>query len=189
MKKILKLLIRLKKLIAIRAYDEYSIADFYRQEFGVTIGANCRIMSKHLDLFGSEPYLISIGNNVTITEDVKFISHDGGVGIFRKEIPGLNVFGRIVIKDNCFIGVNSVLMPNIVIGPNAVVGAGAVVTKDVPENTVVTGVPAKPLMSIQEYKDKALQKGLIILNTDIDKQEKILKHTQSKHSFNFTPNP
>jgi serine acetyltransferase len=80
-------------------------------------------------------------------------------------------------------------MPNIVIDPNAVVGAGAVVTKDVPENTVVTGVPAKPLMSIQEYKDKALQKRLIISNTDIDKQEKILKHTQSNHSFNFTPNP
>ncbi len=189
MKKIFSLLIRLKQFIAIRTYDEYSIADFYRQEFGVTIGSNCRIMGKRLNQFGSEPYLISIGNNVTITEDVKFITHDGGVGIFRKEIPGLNVFGKIVIKDNCFIGVNSVLLPNIVIGPNAVVGAGAVVTKDVPENTVVAGVPAKRLMSIEEYKDKALQKGLIILNVNIDNQDKVLKHTHTDRSSNFTPSP
>lgn len=162
MKRLFEFFDKLKKFIKIRLCNEYTLADFYRKEFGVTIGKNCRIMGKRLNIFGSEPYLIEIGNNVTIADDVKFITHDGGVGIFRKEIHGINVFGKIIIKDNCFIGVNSVLLPNIIIGPNSIVGAGAIVTKNVPEATVVVGVPAKILMSIDEYKNKALRKAIIL---------------------------
>lgn len=180
MKNILELFDRLKKFIKIRFYNEYTLADFYRQEYGVTIGKNCRIMGKRLNMFGSEPYLIEIGNNVTIAEHVKFITHDGGVGILRKEFSGINVFGKIEIKDNCFIGVNSVLLPNIIIGPNSVVGAGAVVSKNVPESTVVVGVPARVLMSVEEYKNKALGKG-IVLEGDLSFQE---KKRQILKSFN-----
>ena len=78
--------------------------------------------------------------------------------MFREEIPDLNVFGKIEIKDNCFIGINSIIMPNVTIGPNAVVGAGAVVTKDVPANTVVAGVPARVICSADEYKEKCIRR-------------------------------
>lgn len=156
------LLSRIKLHLKIRFYNEHNVARFYRKEFGVSIGKNCRIIGKRLDMFGSEPYLINIGSNVTISEDVKFITHDGGVGIFRREYGDINIFGMIQVKDNCFIGVNSIILNNVVIGPNSVIGAGSVVTKDVPSNTVVGGVPARTLMHVDQYKKKALKKGIIL---------------------------
>lgn len=176
-KKIIEMLSRLKMNIAIHFYDEYTLPEFYRKVQGVKIGRHCRIIGKRVSMFGSEPYLVEIGDHVTITEDVKFITHDGGVGVLRDQTPNLNVFGKIIIRDNCFIGVNSVLMPNITIGPNAVVGAGAVVTRDVPPNTVVVGVPAKVIMSTDEYRQKAIAKGLIIASQDnAKKKHEILRH-------------
>ena len=137
-------------------YDEFTIEQYYRKK-GYLIGRNNRIYSGGLKL-STEPYLIKIGNHCTITVGVTFLTHDGGAWLFREEIPGLNVFGKIEIKDNCFIGINSIIMPNVTIGPNAVVGAGSVVTKDVPANTVVAGVPARVICSTDEYKEKCIKR-------------------------------
>jgi len=68
------------------------------------IGKNCRI---YADLQGSEPYLIKIGNNCTISNGVKLVTHDGGVWIFRNKYPSLQKFGTIEIQNNCFIGENA----------------------------------------------------------------------------------
>ncbi|MHA1988981.1 MAG: DapH/DapD/GlmU-related protein, partial [Promethearchaeota archaeon] len=51
--------------------------------------------------------------------------------------------GTIELQNDCWIGAGAIVMPNITIGERAIVGAGAVVTKDVPPDTVVAGVPAK----------------------------------------------
>ena len=59
--------------------------------------------------------------------------------------PGANGYGKVVIGNHVFIGVNAIILPNVTIGDNAVVAAGAVVTKDVPPYAVVAGVPAKVL--------------------------------------------
>lgn len=166
--------------IKMRFHNEYSLPNFFRSELGINIGSGCRIIGKRFHMFGSEPYLIEIGNRVTIAEDVKFITHDGGASILRDQLPDINVFGRIVIRDNCFIGVNSILMPNITIGPNSVVGAGAVVTKDVPPNTIVAGVPARVIMSIDEYKAKLQAKGFVISEHDpVKRRDEILAHLNS----------
>src|SRR5215218_9596441 len=123
-----------------------------RQAFkdGLQIGKDVRIMG--LPQFGSDPSLIKIGSHVTISRDVTFITHDGATWVFRArpEYKGLESFGRIVIEDNCFIGVGSMIFPNIKIGPNAVVGAGSIVTRSVPPNTVVAGSPARPLCTVDE---------------------------------------
>jgi serine acetyltransferase len=70
-------------------------------------------------------------------------------------VPNLNLFGKIDI-DNYFIGFDAILMPNITIGPNSVVGDGSVVTKDIPSNMVVAGVPARILCRVDEYKEKCI---------------------------------
>lgn len=144
---------------------------------GLKIGDNVRIM-RNPD-FGSEPYLISIGNHVTISGNVSFVNHDGGTWVFREQEGYRDVMkkGRITIHDNCFIGRNSLILPNVSIGPDSVVAAGAIVTKDVPPNTVVAGVPAKPIMSVKEYADKCMDNDIPhdAQNLRDNKKEELLK--------------
>jgi len=123
---------------------------------GLQIAPDCRLMG--IPDFGSEPYLISIGRHVTVSTRVTFINHDGGTWVFRDQPRYSEVikFGRIVIHDNCFIGSGATLMPGVSVGPNSVVAAHSVVTQDVPPNTVAVGVPARVLMTVEEYAEKAL---------------------------------
>jgi acetyltransferase-like isoleucine patch superfamily enzyme len=142
----------LKRKIDLMTHNEYTIAEVFRKD-GAQIGTNCRIL---VEALGGEPYLVKIGNDCTIAPDVAFITHDGSAGLFRKEIPDLNIFGTIEVKDNCFIGLGTKILCNVTIGPNAVVGAGSVVTKDVPPNTVVAGVPARVITDIATYREKCI---------------------------------
>jgi len=74
------------------------------------------------------------------------IGHDAVIGNCNVINPGVNLSGSIMIADGCLIGTGSVILENIHIGSGAKVGGGAVVTKDINENTIVVGVPAKPLI-------------------------------------------
>lgn len=71
------------------------------------------------------------------------IMHDGIIGKFCTIAPNAVTLGYVQIGDNVFIGAHSTLLPHVVIGNKSVVGAGAVVTKNVPDNTIVKGVPAR----------------------------------------------
>ncbi len=138
---------------------------------GVNIGNNCEIQKDVV--FGSEPFLISIGNNVRITSGVKFITHDGGLWVPRRlgyVDERADRFGRISIGNNVNIGWNVIVMPGVVIGNNCVIGAGAVVTKDVPNNSVVIGVPARVIETIEEYAEK--NKDRIVLTKGMNKEKK-----------------
>lgn len=154
MKIVKNILKRILNSIELQKYNEYTIEKYFRKK-GYHVGNNNRIYIRD---FGGEPYLVKIGNHCTIVSDVAFVTHDGGAWIFRDEIPDLNVFGKIEIRDNCFIGSRSIILPNVTIGPNSVVGAGSVITKDVPPGTVVAGVPAKVICSIEDYKKKCLER-------------------------------
>jgi len=129
-------------------------AKFYANFVGVKMGKNCRIVSKN---FGSEPYLIEIGNHVHITRGVNFITHDGSMWIFRDIYPDLDIFGKIVINDNTFIGNNVTILPGVSIGKNCIVGANSVVTKSIPDNCVVAGNPAKYITSSQSFLEKTIK--------------------------------
>ena len=131
------------------------------RDLGVEIGQDCQILGTRHP-FGSEPYLIRIGNHVRINADVQFITHDGGVWVLRqmKELsPGedlgdIDRFGSISVGDNVQIGSRAVILPGVTIGSNVVIGAGAIVTKSIPDNSVAAGVPAKVIESIEEYYEK-----------------------------------
>ena len=138
---------------------------------GIKIGKNCSIHKNVV--FGTEPYLITIGDHVRITCGVKFVTHDGGLWVPRE--MGLvderaDKFGRIEIGDNVNIGWNAIIMPGVTIGNNCIIGAGAVVTKDVPCNSVVAGVPAKFIETIEEYAEK--NKDKIVLTKGMNEKEK-----------------
>jgi len=129
------------------------------RNLGVKIGENCSIMGTHHP-FGTEPYLVSIGNHVRINDGVQFITHDGGVWVLR-DMPNLNknarqldLFGKIVVGNNVHIGSHAMIMPGVTIGSNVIIGAGAIVTKDIPDNSIAVGVPAKVLESIDDYYKK-----------------------------------
>lgn len=123
---------------------------------GLVMGEGCEILNG-FD-FGSEPYLVKIGNNVRIAGGVKITTHDGGVWVLRHLWPeryaASDLFGKVEIGDNCHIGMNAMIMPGVTIGSNCIVGTCAVVTHDVPNNTVVAGVPARALCTIEQYRDK-----------------------------------
>lgn len=57
----------------------------------------------------------------------------------------------VIIGENVWIGSNATILPGVTVGDNSVVAAGAVVTKDVPQNTVVAGVPAKVVKEINNH--------------------------------------
>jgi acetyltransferase-like isoleucine patch superfamily enzyme len=91
---------------------------------------------------------VEIGNNVLIASKVFITDHfHGKINLEAIQIPPskrqLYSKGPVIIKDNVWIGEGVVIMPNVVIGSNAIIGANSVVTKDVPQNAVVGGNPAK----------------------------------------------
>lgn len=147
---------------------------FYCNKLGISIGEKTRFTGKNIK-FGSEPFLISIGSNCTITSGVSFQTHDGGVALFRKDYPGINVFGKITVGDNVFIGNNVIIMPNVSIGNNVVVGAGSIVTKDCPSDVVIAGIPAKVIKTKEEYLNSSIKKAIYIYETDPTKRQEEIK--------------
>ena len=110
-----------------------------------------------IDAF-QEPYMISIGNKVYVAGGVVFMTHDGALSWVSRAMghtdKRTDKIGYIVVKDNCFIGAKAIIMQNVTIGKNCIVGMGAVVTKDVPDNSVVAGVPAKVICTTDQYLEK-----------------------------------
>lgn len=140
---------------------ELSIFIFFGKEklakfIGVKIGNNCRVYIRD---WGSEPFLIHLGNNVTVTSGVKFLTHDGSTCLIYNDSGFRHQrYGEIYIGDNVFIGVNTIIMPGVKIGNNVIIGAGSIVTKDISNDVVVTGVPARVVSSFESYRNKIRKK-------------------------------
>ena len=130
----------------------------WSRRLGVTVGRECRLLDVSRATFGSEPYLIQLGDHVTVTEGVRFLTHDGGVWVFREQEPDLDVTDRIVVGNNVFLGMRALILPGVEIGDNCVVAAGAVVTRSVNANSVVAGVPARFLKSVDDYRQSLVRR-------------------------------
>lgn len=131
---------------------------------GVHVGKNVRFIiwphSWSYPDFGSEPYLISIGDDTCISFQVTFLTHDASIHVcekFDKKCPKLIKFGRISVGKNCFIGCRCIIMPGVTIGDNCVIGSGSVVTKSVPEGEVWAGNPAHFISNISDYTKKMIK--------------------------------
>ncbi len=98
----------------------------------------------------SHCWLITIGDNVTMAPRVHVLAHDASTKTFL----GYTKIGRVTIGNNVFIGAESVVLPGVTIGNNVIVGANSTVTKDVPDNSVVAGTPARVICSLDDYLEK-----------------------------------
>lgn len=136
--------------------------DFTEQarNIGVKIGEGSYVCSNII--WGSEPYLIEIGKNCLLSLNITFLTHNCSTHTceqyFTKSCFKATL-GRIKIGDNCFIGCQSIIMPNVVIGNNCVIGAGSVVTKNVPDGEVWAGNPAH---FIKKTKDLAKKQEVLL---------------------------
>ena len=130
----------------------------YARYAGVNCGENLHVYGPVS--WGSEPWIITLGNNVHITGNCKFIAHDGGTLIFRDRVPDLEITKPIVVGDNVYIGEDSLILPGVTIGNNVVIGARSVVTKDIPDNSVACGVPARVIKTTDEYFEKLCRESL-----------------------------
>ncbi len=122
-----------------------SEVDLYQ---GLNIGPGTHWSIANLD--GLVPQLISIGKNCRITPGVMILTHDAS--FFNH--TGRYRVAPVKIGDRVYIGYGAIIMPGVTIGEDAIVGAGAVVTRDVPDGTVVVGVPARRLCSTSEMMER-----------------------------------
>lgn len=115
------------------------------------MGEDCSVQT---NVTMTDPGYVRLGNNVRLSGCVLF-GHDGSVNMLKRAYGcGLDRVGKIDIRDNVFVGHGAIVLPGVTIGPNAIVAAGAVVSRDVPPNSIVAGVPARRVGDLDEYVER-----------------------------------
>lgn len=107
----------------------------------VELGEGLNIM--HLSFISSK---VRIGNGTLVNCGVK-IHHDSIIGDFCEISPNAIILGGCKVGNNCSIGSSATILPKVSIGNNVIIGAGSVVTKDIPDNMLAYGVPARVMKS------------------------------------------
>ena len=138
----------------VRGFLQYGdLPTWYYVKRGMKIGSNfCRQSCTKFDI--SNCYLINIGNNVTVANNVQLLCHDDTL----IEELGYRKLGKIEIGDNVFIGAKSMILMNVKIGNNVIIGANSLINKDIPDNSVAVGSPAKIICSYNDYIEKYTNK-------------------------------
>lgn len=139
------------------------------------VGDKVKIGTLHIPIYSE---LISIGNNVIISRNVDFVTHDVINGMLnrlpeeeRKGYKFKEHIGCIEILDNVYIGSNSVILYGTRIGPNVIIASGSVVTKDCEPNSVYAGCPARRIESLEDYIAKRIdQESSGVLTTTTHNQ-------------------
>ena len=133
----------------------YKRAEFLRKhQYFKTQGEHCYLQPWN---FGTEPHMISFGDNVHVASNVTFINHDITCMMFNYMDKGHRYKarrGEIKIGSNVFIGAGSQILYDVTIGDNVIIGAGSLVNKNIPSGTVAAGVPCKVIGEFEDYQKK-----------------------------------
>ena len=151
-------IIEILKTIYGRVYSTINPIGYCRH-LGATIGEGCVLKA---NMFGSEPWLITIGNHVLLAPGVRILTHDGAgfcLNYGNNTPVRMDMWGPVTIGNNVYIGTNAIISANVNIVDNVIIGAGAVVTKSIVEDGVYVGVPARRIKSFDEWKENALNKA------------------------------
>lgn len=139
----------IKKIVRRAGTTPEKVAMEYCYAHGFTSGNNFQYNSG-FPIDANWPWLISVGDDVTLASNVRILAHDASTvktGVRTK-------VGIVRIGNNVFIGADSIVLCNTRIGNNVIIGAGSVVTHDIPSNSVYAGNPAKYICSFDEYQTK-----------------------------------
>lgn len=129
--------------------EKETICKYFRKT-GMKIGGGCSIFC---NIMCAEPYLIEIGNNVTISGNVKFVTHDNSISKIDKNCP--NVFGKIKIGNNCFLGQSSMFLYGVELTDNIIVAAGSVVVNSFSQDRIIIGGnPARVISTWDRFYEK-----------------------------------
>lgn len=145
------------------------------RSLGVQIGGSVRFYGVSREMFGSEPWALTIGNNVYVTAGVQFLTHDGGTLILRQKVPDLEWTAPITIGNDVYIGVRSIILPGVEVGDGVVIGAGSVVTKSIPSRSVVAGNPARVIRTLDDYLSRLEAKSLHLGHLHGDEKDRALR--------------
>ena len=132
-------------------YKHFASREQYARFIGVNLGVNNDIQDN--DLWSSEPWLITVGNDCQFVLGARIFTHGGG-RVLRAIEKDFDSFGKVIIGNRVYLGANSLVMPGCIIGDCVLVAAGSVVTKSVPSNVVVGGNPARIICTIEEFYNK-----------------------------------
>lgn len=145
----------IRKILAYLRGEPQNINKLYKR--GLKVGANFHRMGGVI-IDPAHCYHITIGDNVTLAPRVHILAHDASTTMFLGKTRAANVR----IGNNVFVGAGTIILPGVEIGNRVIIGAGSIVTKDIPDNLVVVGNPAKVICNIDEYLAKEKSK----MNTD-----------------------
>jgi len=111
-----------------------------------SIGDNCKWGPWLLPLY---PKLIKLGNNVHVHKTAKIVTHDMLNKFLKTRSPETDFgfgekLGCVELMDNVYISMNVTVMPDVRINKDCIISSGSVVTSDIPENSLASGIPAKP---------------------------------------------
>jgi len=137
---------------------------FRARQMGMKVGDKCRLYSLNV---ASEAELVEIGDEVIVSGEVMFVTHDGAVFTALDKFPNVNGhYGRIRIGNRCFLGLRAIIMPGVELGENCVVAAGAVVMDSFAPNSVIAGNPAKYVCPTSIYLELKRHSPATIYNSE-----------------------
>lgn len=155
----------------------------YLRSLGCKVGDGTRFIGNAY--LGTEPFLVEIGKDCLLTDNLHFHTHDGGVKVLNSlgyfNGQRMDKMARIKIGDNCFIGSGARIMGGVRIGNNVIVGAASVVTKDVPDNSVVAGMPARIICTVDEFYKRNAERGMFYPTLGMspkDKRDYLMTHVK-----------
>lgn len=132
--------------------DGIEWAEFLRRRGTLrAMGRHCSIQTNTVI---TDPAYVRLGDNVRLSGCTLF-GHDGSVNMINRAYGvTLDRVGKIDIADNVFVGHGAVILPGVTIGSRVIVATGAVVTRDVPDNVLVAGVPARVVCPLDDYVER-----------------------------------
>ncbi|MCM3709208.1 acyltransferase [Sporosarcina luteola] len=140
----------------------------YLKKVGMKINGIPNFISSDVYFDGSDYSLITLNNNVTISREVMFLTHDGSMHTIKESLDHKNteiikdiekvlvIKKGITIGENTFIGARVSLLPGTTVGKNVLIGACSVVKGKIPDNSIVVGNPAKVVGKTSEWLDSKI---------------------------------